>query len=160
MAQGEDKIKKTGLAARIRAALKPRERACSRGMLCMMLGMERGEARQSVNSALQDFFERDEIRLTPKGFLKYNHAWRRADKSPLKDKILKAMYVQAGWFATTDIRKLVSDAEKSHVEKTIRRLWKGGRLQRVDRRICAHGAGAEWLYNITDRVKFRCEIMK
>jgi hypothetical protein len=122
--------------------------------------MEHGEARQIVNSALQDFADRGEITSTPTGLLKYNHAWRRTDKSPLKDKVLKAMYIQGGSFASTDIRRLVGDAEKSHVEKIIRRLLKDGHVQRVGRRVCAHGIGVEWLYNVTDRVRFRMEVMR
>jgi len=122
--------------------------------------MEHGQARHVMNRALKDFEARGEIARTPSGLIKYNHAWRRSDKSPLKDKILRAMYVQATEFSSTDIRRLVADAEKSHVEKTIRRLLADGHLHRVGRRLCAHGIGAEWLYNISDRVSFRIHVMR
>jgi len=122
--------------------------------------MEHGQASQSLKRALKDFEARGEITRTPSGLIKYNHAWRRADKSPLKDKMLRAMYVQNRDFSSTDIRRLVADAEKSHVEKTIRRLLADGHLHRVGRRLCGHGIGAEWLYNISDRVRFRVDVMR
>jgi hypothetical protein len=122
--------------------------------------MEHGRERQILKRALRDFEARGEIARTPSGLIKYNHAWRRSDKSPLKDKILRAMYVQNRDFSSTDIRRLVADAEKSHVEKTIRRLLADGHLQRVGRRVCAHGSGAEWLYSIANRVRFRMDVMR
>jgi len=123
-------------------------------------GVEHGQARQILRCALRDFEARGEIARTPSGLIKYNHAWKRAGKSPLKDRMLRAMYVQNKEFASTDIRRLVPDAEKSHVEKTIRRLLANGHLQRVGRRLCAHGIGAEWLYTIPDRVRFRVDVMR
>jgi len=128
--------------------------------LCRNFGMEHGQARQILKRALRDFEARGEIARTPSGLIKYNHAWRRSDKSPLKDKILRAMYVQGRDFSSTDIRRLVADAQKSHVEKTIRRLLADGHLRRVGRRLCAHGIGAEWLYIISDRVSFRIHVMR
>jgi hypothetical protein len=122
--------------------------------------MEHGQARQILKRALRDFEARGEIAQTPSGLIKYNHAWRRSDKSPLKDKILRAMYVQGRDFSSTDIRRLVADAEKSYVEKSIRRLLRNGYLLRVGRRLCGHGSGAEWLYNIADRVRFRIDVMR
>jgi len=153
------KNKKTGLAGRIRAELMKSSRPRSLSSLSRDLGMEHGQARQTMRSALRDFEARGEISRTPSGLIKYNRAWKRADKAPLKSKILRAMYVQGGSFASTDIRRLVPDAEKSHVEKTIRCLVADARLQRVGRRPCAHGPGAEWLYTVPDRVRFRVEVM-
>jgi len=151
---------KAGLAGRIRTELKTWTRPGSRSRLCRNIGVERGQARQVVNQSLRDFERRGEITRTPSGLIKYNHGWRRSDPSPLKDKILRAMYVQGRDFSSTDIRRLVADAEKSHVEKTIRMLLAHGHLQRVGRRLCAHGIGAEWLYNIPDRVRFRVDVMR
>jgi len=151
---------KTGLAGRIRAELKTWIRPGSRSRLYRACGMEHGQARQILRRVLRDFEARGEIARTPSGLIKYNHAWKRSDKSPLKDKMLRAMYVQNRDFASTDIRRLVPDAEKTHVEKTIRRLLADGHLQRVGRRLCAHGIGAEWLYIIPDRVRFRMDVMR
>ena len=144
----------------MRAELKTWTRPRSRSSLCRACGMEHGRERQILSRALRDFEARGEIARTPSGLIRYNHAWRRSDTSPLKDKILRAMYVQGGSFASTDIRRLVADAEKSHVEKIIRRLLIDGHLQRVGRRLCAHGIGAEWLYTISDRVRFRIDVMR
>jgi hypothetical protein len=152
--------RRTGLAARMRAELRAWARPRPGVALYGALGMEHGPARQGINQALRDFERRGEITRTPSGLIKYNHAWKRADPSPLKDKILRAMYVQGASFASTDIRRLVAEAEKSYVEKTIRRLLRNGYLLRVGRRLCGHGSGAEWLYNIPNRVRFRIDVMR
>jgi hypothetical protein len=151
---------KTGLARRIREEMRQWTRPRSKSRLCRDLEMEHGADRQAVSSALQDFEGRGEIVRTGKGYLAYNHAWRRADKAPLKEKILRAMYVQGGVFASTDIRRLVPDAEKSHVEKTLKALLAAGHIAVMGRRLCAHGPGVERIYALADRTRFRMEVMR
>jgi hypothetical protein len=150
-------IKKTGLAADIRRIVKGLKRPRAPRALYEALGRPPGQERQKAMSSLHEFFKRGEILQTPTGRIKYNHAWKRAGNAPLKAKILKAIYISSG-FSSPDIRRLV-DADKSHVEKTIRKLHRDGHLVMVGRRRCAHGAGAEGLYNMSDRTKFRVEVM-
>lgn len=88
----------------------------------------------------------------------YNRGWRRVHKGVLSRRIYKAMYV-AGQFAVTDILRLAEAPGRNQVDKITRRLRREGHLQPVGRRLCAHGAGAETIYHIGDRDRFRREVM-
>lgn len=169
--------KKTGLAGRMRAWMKGRNRPWSARMLCEGLGAETWDEAQKTHNALGDFLKRGEIfihtqpnpprrrapgqerkRRQTANRYKYNHAWRRVPKGKNKAKVLKAMYVSATAFAAADIERL-SGANRNHVEKIIKGLVVDGALNIVGRRTCAAGVGAEQLYNIADRTQFRVEIM-
>lgn len=119
-----------------------------------------------VKRAMRDFLKRREIERLPlkdnrrQIRYRYNHKWKREAKpGGLKRKILKAMYV-SGTFATTDIRRLSEVPERSFIDKLVARFVKSGLLRVVGRRPCAHGAGAENLYHIADRMRFRIEVME
>jgi hypothetical protein len=105
---------------------------------------------------------------------RYNPAWKGGQKGTLRPRIYKAMYV-SGTFAVTDIQRLVSNNGdtlpqgvpiihvpniRSWIDKIVRRLRRSGHLAVVGRRPCAHGAGAEALYHVADRDKFRLEVMR
>ena len=127
------------------------------------------DTRMKIGNSLSDFPGRGEIYefITPLAKqkrrqnikkYKYNHAWRRAPKGKDRARILKAAYVSAMEFAASDIERL-SGAGRSHVEKTIKSLLITGDIIVVGRRTCSAGVGAEQLYNIADRIRYRVEVM-
>jgi hypothetical protein len=70
----------------------------------------------------------------------------------------------SGTFAVTDIVRLCTrpdeEMNREWIDKIVRRLRRSGHLAIVGRRLCAHRAGAEALYHVTDRDKFRLEVMR
>jgi hypothetical protein len=166
------KAPKNGLAATLRAWMSAREAPFSAADLCEGLGIAPGAEHQRIRNALDDFFHRGEILRCPRvkrnrrqvpWKYRYNPAWKAAMKGTLQGRILKSMYV-SGTFAVTDIRRLAQEGEKaldrSWIEKVVRRLVAKGYLQAVGRRVCGHGAGAETLYHVVNRDRFRLEVMR
>lgn len=166
-----ERIPKTGLAARMRAWMKAQSRPFAVRDIYLGLGLAAQNQRATLRNAVPDFERRGEIVLQPPDKrnrrqnikrYRYNHAWKGGQKGLLNKKIFKAMYV-SGQFAVTDIQRLCrepgEDTDRSWVEKIVRRLKREGHLTVVSRRLCAHGAGAEAVYHIVHRDKFRLEVM-
>ena len=174
----DNQIPKTGLAGRMRDWMKGRSRPFTARMICDGLGASCWEDRKRIHNSMPDFLRRGEIVVhirphplkrkrrqpsagsgrSPGRRYKYKHDWRRAPKGKNKARILKAMYVSAMAFAASDIERL-SGAGRNHVDKIIKALVTDGNLAVVGRRTCAAGVGAEHLYNIADRGRFRVEVM-
>ena len=161
------KSPKTGLASRMRAWMKAQSRPWTKRDVYLGLGIESPADRSTLRNAVPDFEARGEIILQPPdkrnrrqniNRYRYNPAWQGGKVGSLKPRILKAMYV-SGTFAATDIQRL-TDLDRSWIDKTVRHLRRSGHLAIVGRRLCAHGAGAEALYHVTDRDKFRLEVMR
>lgn len=85
--------------------------------------------------------------------------WRKVLKGNLNRKIFKAMYV-SGQFAITDLQRLTGLQDRAWLDKITRQLKKDGHIQQINRRRCAHGAGAECIYHIVHRDKFKLEVMR
>lgn len=160
------KAPKTGLAARMRAWMKEQTRPFTKRDVYIALGIESPADRAVLRNAVPDFERRGEIILQPPdkrnrrqdiNRYRYNQKWKGGQKGSKSPRIFKAIYV-SGTFAVTDIQRLC-DLERSWVEKTVRRLKREGHLAIVGRRLCSHGAGAEALYHVADRDKFRIEVM-
>lgn len=131
------------------------------------IGIDDPEIRAVVRNAFKDFTDRGEIALLPPDKrnlrqdicrYRYNHAWRNAQKGVLKPMIFKAMYV-SGTFAATDIARL-TDQKRDWIDRVIKTLRAQGHIAQVGRRNCAHGAGAENLYHIVNRDRYRLEVMR
>jgi len=151
----------------MRAWMKAQTRPFTKRDVYVGLGIESPADRSTLRNAVPDFERRGEIILQPSdkrnrrqdiNRYRYNHTWQSEQKGFLKPRIFKAMYV-SGTFAATDIQRL-TDLDRSWIDKTVRRLRRSGHLAIVGRRLCAHGAGAEALYHVTDRDKFRLEVMR
>lgn len=163
------KIPKTGLAMRMREWMKARtgkkyERRFTIQQICEALEIPPGAMHKKVANALDDFQRRGE--LVSYFHMKYKrrqyvyvHDWTQAKQGEQNQKIFKAMYVSTS-FAVTDIQRLSGVDERDWIDKIIRRLKKGRYLQQIGRRLCAHGAGAENIYHITNHDRFKLEIMK
>jgi hypothetical protein len=169
---------KTGLAGRMREWMKAQKRPFTKRDVYIGLGIESPADRATLRNAVPDFERRGEIILQPPDkrirrqdvnrYL-YNPAWQGAQKGALKPRIYKAMYV-SGTFAATDIQRLMSNIGdtmphhvpniRSWIDKTVRNLRRAGHISIVGRRRCAHGAGAEALYHVVNRDKFRLEVMR
>ena len=162
--------RKTGLAKLMRKWMKSRTGAakCQRRFtirqICEELAIPPGYKHQKVTNALYDFEKRGEVesyfseKCNRRQFV-YNRSWHKAKKGTSNQKIYKAMYVSAT-FAVTDIQRLSGVKERDWIDKIVRRLKKNGYLQQISRRLCAHGAGAEKIYRLTNRDKFKLELMK
>jgi hypothetical protein len=174
------RIPKTGLADRMRTWMKAQTRPFTRRDVYIGLGIDDIAQRATLRNAVPDFERRGEILLQPPDKrirrenlkrYRYNAAWKSPEKGALKPRIFKAMYV-SGTFAVTDIQRLVSNSgntvrqgdpmisTRAWIDKVVRTLRRSGHLAIVGRRLCAHGAGAEVLYHVANRDKFRLEVMR
>jgi hypothetical protein len=165
------KIPKTTLAKSMRVWMRSRtgsigvRRFYSRELYEAM-SLPPGPERQKARNALTDFVNRGEVtfrfnRKRNRRHYLYNPAWHRALKGKINRKIFKAMYVSTG-FAVTDIVRLVGikkQKERNWTDKVVRRLIKEGYLQQISRRLCAHGSGAEKVYRVVDRDKFKLNFL-
>lgn len=167
-------IPKTGLSAIMRDWMKSRtgtkaQRRFTVQQICHALNITIAKQHQAVANALTDFIKRGEIesclyktkrgRLTPIRQYVYVLDWKKELKGKINKKIFKAMYVSQT-FSVTDLQRLTGITERNWFDKLIQRLVKDGHIQQVQRRFCAHGAGAENVYHITDRDKFNKEMMR
>lgn len=163
------KIPKTGLSAILRDWMKSRtgtkvQRRFTIAQICDALVVMTGKQHQAVSNALTDFVKRGEVisRYNAKHNRRqyiYNLDWRKAKKGTQNQKIFKAMYVSQS-FAVTDIQRLAGEEDRNWIDKIVRRLKKEGHLQKIGRRLCAHGSGSEAIYHIVNRDKFKLECMK
>ncbi len=149
----------------MRAWMKERKRPFSSTRLCDAFDLHGRDREQAIKS-IRDFQRRGEITVAPakqnrrQTEYRYNRTWKRKEKaSELDAKIYKAMYISDS-FAVTDIQRLAEIPDRDWIDKIVRRLVKGGHLAVVSRRRCAHGAGAEAIYHIPNRDKFRIEVIK
>ena len=161
------KAPKTGLASRMRAWMKAQNRPFTKRDVYIGLGIDDPADRATLRNAVPDFLHRGEIWLAPPdrrirrqniNRYVYNSAWQGAQKGALKPRIFKAMYV-SGIFAVTDIVRL-TDQKRDWVDRIVKMLRRSGHLAIVGRRLCAHGAGAEAIYHVADRDRFRLEVMR
>lgn len=162
-----ESVPKTGLADRMRAWMKAQSRPFTKRDVYLGLGIDDPARRATLRNAVYDFAVRGEILLQPPdkrirlqnvNRYRYNAAWQYGQKGSLRPRILKAMYVSMT-FSATDIQRL-TDLDRSWIDRTVTRLRRAGHLERVGRRLCAHGAGAETIYHVADRDKFRLEVMR
>lgn len=159
---------KTGLAGRMRAWMRAQEGAFTKRDVYLGIGIDDPRDRATVRRAFGDFVRRGEVILLPPdrrradagrvNRYRYNLSWQRAHTGILAPRIYKAMYVSGTW-AVTDIVRL-TDLNRDWIDRVVRRLKSGGYIAQVGRRLCAHGAGAEVLYHVTDRDRFRLEVMR
>lgn len=153
--KAQEKATRSGLAADIRRVLKEASRPVAYSTLYRTLGTTPGKEVTRVVTAMGDFIKRGEIVRTASGLMKYNHAYR-AKVGPVKNKVLKAIYVSTE-FTLSDIASL-ANTKRSYVDDIMEELLKTGHVLRVSRRACV--TTPEWVYNVADRVKFRLEVME
>jgi hypothetical protein len=126
------------------------------------LGIPPGLPRERAARDLQDFVRRGEVVSDPDGRCignRYRYGGRPAEAATgLRARILKAMYLSA-IFSLSDIVRLSGAPDRKYVHKVAKPLRKGGHIRVVGRRLCAHGAGAEQVYHIPDRDRFRLEVI-
>lgn len=126
------------------------------------LGIPPGLPRERLARDMRDFVRRGEVICDNDGRCngnRYRYVGRPVEPATgLREKILKAMYLSAR-FALSDIVRLSGAPDRNYVHKIARSLRKGGYIHAVGRRLCAHGAGAEALYYIPDRDRFRLEVI-
>lgn len=163
------KIPKTGLSAILRDWMKSHtgtkaQRRFTIEKMIVAMGIWPGKQHQAVSNALTDFVKRGEVisRYNTKHNRRqyiYNLDWRKAKKGTQNQKIYKAMYVSQS-FAVTDIQRLAGEDDRNWIDKIVCHLKEDGHLQKVGRRLCAHGSGSEAIYHIVNRDKFKLECMK
>ncbi|MDZ4241998.1 MAG: hypothetical protein U1D99_04135 [Candidatus Omnitrophota bacterium] len=159
------KTPKTGLAGRMRDWMCGRAYKFTCPGIAGALGIPEGQ-RDQVHKALQDFVARGEVAplgadrrcKAPVAYFAYNPSWHRRNKGVLNKRIYKAMWV-CERFTVSDIVKMADAPDRSYVDRIIRRLRVSGYLQQAGRKLCDHGAGAERIYHLADRDRFRTEVM-
>lgn len=160
---------KTGLAGILRDWMKSRtgtktQRRFTITQLCDALCVPTGATREKVIKALDDFHARGEVvtyfnqKHKRRQYL-YIQDWKAVLRGHINRKIYKAMYV-SGDFAVTDVQRLTGIADRDWMDKIVRKLVQAGHLTVIRRRRCAHGAGAENIYHVVNRDKFKLEVMR
>jgi len=173
---------KTGLAKRMRSWMAARtgtkkQRRFTIAQICRELDIQSGAQRERLVNALGDFIRRKELiayevklhgRRSPsylerhkqviKQYL-YQHDWQAELKGSINRKIYKAMYVSHE-FAASDIQRLTGLKDRDWLDRITKQLKDSGYIQQIRRRRCAHGAGAENIYNIVNRDKFKLEFLR
>lgn len=161
---------KFGLASRMRAWMATRtgtkaQRRFSIAQMCEALQITPGKQHEKIATALYDFERRGELvaymskKHNRRQYL-YVQDWQKMLRGQINRKIFKAMYVSGDFFAVTDIQRLTAITERDFIDKLVRQLKASGHIQQIQRRRCAHGAGAETIYHVTDRDKFKIEVMR
>lgn len=150
------KIPKTGLAKRLREWMLGQRRSFDKNKLCAAFPEI---DRATISSAITDCLRRKE--LTPvtkynRRHYLYNSAWKKGIKGSLNKRIYKAMYV-SGQFVAADIQRLAGVPDTGWVHKVLRKLKKAGLVQKIGRRVCAHGSGAEAVWHVAERDRFKIE---
>ena len=139
-------------ATTLRGVVRAYARSFTFRRVCIDLGVTPGPERQRVRRALRDFVLRGEIYCVGNGKYRYKSAYRLGARgSPLRQRILKAMYV-SGRFTVRDI-EVLSHLGRNYINKVIRQLTAAGYLARSDA-----VQGNERQHRITDRDKFRLEV--
>lgn len=171
-----EKIPKTGLAAIMRDWMKTRtgtktQRRFTIQQICEALAVTTAVQHQAIANTLGDFIKRGEVtsyynRPTGRNGKKANRRlylycqdWQKALKGHLNRKVFKAMYVSQT-FTITDLQRLTGIQDRCWFDKIGRQLKKDGHIEQIQRRRCAHGSGAEAVYHIVDRDKFKLEVMR
>jgi len=157
----QSKIRKTGLAIQMRKIMIERGHFTA-GNLCEDL-KNHGYLREQIASTLADFLKRGEIcKISDKRILRqkysYNTNYGPKRGSPEKDKVIKAIYV-SGSFVVKDIERL-SGQNQNYINKILRRLKARGFVQVTGKRTCAHGRGAELIWRVVDRTRFKIGVIK
>jgi len=144
--------KEGGQAKTLRGVMRAYVRPFTFRRVCTDLGITPGPERQRVRRALRDFEKRGEI-YRVNGTYRYNSKFRKgAKESPLRRRMLKAMYV-SDRFTVRGI-ELLSHLDRNYINKVIRQLSAAGYLVRS-----GTVQGNERQYRIVSRDKFRLEIM-
>lgn len=163
------KIPKTGLADVIREWMKSRtgtkaQRRFTIAQMCTALNISEGKDHQAASCTLTDFIHRGEVESYTTA--KHNRRqfihvddWKKVLKGKINKKVYKAMYVSQT-FAVTDLCRLTGIKDRNYFDKVVRQLKRDNYITQVQRRLCSHGAGAENVYHITDRDKFKLELMR
>lgn len=146
----------------MRAWMSGREGRFALRELYEALGIPPGLPRERAARDLRDFVRRGEVIRDNDGRCNGNR-YRYVGMSVkpaagLRARILKAMYLSSR-FALSDIVRLSGAPGSSYVRKIAKSLRRGGYIQPAGRRLCAHGAGAEAVYYIPDRDRFRLEVI-
>lgn len=150
---------KNGLAKLMRAWMREQKNVSTTQMLYAGLGLPPGKARWRAKCALDDFCKRGEVERVSRGRFRYNHAWKRKTNAPLRDKIVKAMYVSGKEFSQREIRQRAETRDKGYVHTIIHQLISGGYLRQVGKRQRIKRGRLEKLYQIKNRERFRIEVM-
>jgi hypothetical protein len=162
-------VPKTGLSAIMRDWMKTRtgtkaQRRFTIQQMCEALCVMTAKQHQKVAVALYDFEQRGEVFTYVNK--KHNRRqylccqdWHAELKGKINRKVYKAMHVSQS-FAVTDIQRLAGLQDRAWLDKIVLQLRKDGHIQQIQRRLCAHGAGAEAVYHIVNRDKFKLEVMR
>ncbi len=153
-------VPKTGLAARMREAMRAFKRPFTTRALYDALGAESAAEKQRIYNALYNFQARGEITRTASGRIRYNHGWRPVLRGNLNKKVFKAMWVSPQGWSVSDIARLIATEDASYVYRIVRKLREKGLIEQCGTRSMSPYPGQEYLYRITDRDKFRKEVMK
>jgi len=149
---------KTGLSRRLREWMRQQVGPFSAPQAADALGITSRAERSHVTQAFGDFRERGEIIKLGRALYRYNTNWRRSHKSDLRPLILRAMYLYTEW-TVRQILALTETGEKSYVHRITKELVQMGYIHQAGRSRCMTGPGQEKIYRVSDRSRFRKELL-
>lgn len=118
-----------------------------------------GVDRERLRHALKDFVNRGEVERLSSGRYRYMTGYRKPLRGDTLPAIYRAMYFMTTW-TSRDIHRMVDAPDTGWVNRVIRRLVKSGHVEICGSRKLEAAIGRERIYRISDRERFRTEIMK
>jgi len=152
---GENNTVRTGLAGRMRKAMKAWDGEFAIREIGAALGITDPHERDRLSAARRDFLQRGEIERVAVGRYRYNHAWRPA---PTREGVVqahtlhKAIYVSAR-FTAGDIQRRTGARQLTSIHRALRRLAAAGYIRAEGRR------GHRVVYRVVSRDRFRKELL-
>ncbi|GAG23876.1 unnamed protein product [marine sediment metagenome] len=108
--------------------------------------------KQKVRQAMWDFKQRGEVQDDGCGLFKYNPDWKHGRHSPVRKKIIKAMYLHPV-FTVADIQGHTESEGRNYIDRIVARLIQGGHL-------AARGIlRGQRILRVVDRERFRVEVV-
>lgn len=153
------RIPKTGLAKRIREWAQSRDYAFTPSDLSTGLDIPEGKGRARVWNAIRDFQKRGELERVENGKFRYSNDFRKRGTAPLRQKILKAVYVLISQFAVSDVQRLAGAHDRSYVRQIIRELIARNLIRPVGRRRCRYSQSVECVFSVTERDRLKIEML-
>ena len=149
------------LASRMRAEMSGRKKPFRSVEIARALGLAPGPEREKATKAMQDFLARGEVRRVGPGLYVCQGVGIKRP-APMKRKVLKAMYVTGRW-TTGEILKLVAPEikiSKDYIQRITAALRSAGLVEVLGTQKRPAAYGIESIYRITDRDRFRREVME
>lgn len=122
------------------------------------MGLAPGPGHEEIRAKLKHFLRRGEVEQLPGGRYQYRHGWKK-EVPPRADVIYRAMYVTPEW-SNRDLLRLSGASDSGWSRRIIRRLIRQGLVEVAGVRTFKPMPGRERVFRLSDRDRFRKEVMR